>query len=298
MSIQNITTISKLAEALYDFLPANPHPYADKGISFPGCANRVGVGNFWLGGSKRPAVTQLLQATLERNTGKFCPLLLAIVETAIPYRLQKQNPITREEVVIINRLVVELGYKIPKLWDPSFLGSLPRKQAVPEQPTTRPDLAALRQQYMELANLSPQERGYAFQHFLSELFVAFGLAPRDAFRLKGEEIDGSLVLDKDTYLIEAKWHKRLTGQGDLLIFQGKISGKAAWSRGLFISYLGFTQDGLEAFSRGKSTNMIGMDGLDLFYIVEGRLGLTEAILRKARRAAETNEFFVSLQELI
>ena len=58
-----------------------------------------------------------------------------------------------------------------------------------------------------------------------------------------------------------------------LIFREKVESKAAWSRGLFVSYSGFTQDGLTAFSRGRSTNFIGMDGRDLYFILDGQLSL-------------------------
>jgi hypothetical protein len=198
----------------------------------------------------------------------------------------------------VNRLIKELGYKIPELWDPSFLERLPRKEAQPLAAGDHPNLASLKQQYMELASLSPHERGYAFQRFLIGLFGAHGLTPRAPFRLNGEEIDGSMELDGDTYLLEAKWHKDRTGQTDLLAFKGKIDGRATWSRGLFISYLGFTTEGLEAFARGRGTNIIGMDGVDLLYVVEGKIGLKQLIQAKARRAVEGNEFFVPVLHLL
>jgi hypothetical protein len=47
-----------------------------------------------------------------------------------------------------------------------------------------------------------------FEGFLNELFAGFGLAPRGAFRLVGEQIDGSFRLHGQTYLVEAKWHDR------------------------------------------------------------------------------------------
>ena len=53
---------------------------------------------------------------------------------------------------------------------------------------------------------SPQERGLRFKIFLSDVFAAFGLAPRGSFRIVGEQIDGSFRLHTETYLVEAKWH--------------------------------------------------------------------------------------------
>jgi len=86
-------------------------------------------------------------------------------------------------------------------------------------------------------------------------------------------------------------------EADLLVFSGKVGGKAKWSRGISVSISGFTTDGLEAFARGKSTNIIAMDGLDLFHVVNGTLDLRTVIERKARAAAETNRTFVPVREL-
>ena len=80
-------------------------------------------------------------------------------------------------------------------------------------------------------------------------------------------------------------------------FSGKVTGKATWSRGLFISHSGFTPDGLEAFARGKPTSIICMDGLDLYHVIEGKLELRQVLEKKARRAAETNHAFVPVREL-
>ena len=145
--------------------------------------------------------------------------------------------------------------------------------------------------------VDPQARGYAFETFLKDLFEAFKMAPRDAFRLVGEQIDGSLQFQAETYLIEATWRNEPVGQEELLAFSGKVAGKARWSRGLFISYAGFTEEGLEAFARGKPTAIVCMAGLDLYDILDKKLDLRTVLERKARRAAETNEAFVPARQL-
>jgi len=68
--------------------------------------------------------------------------------------------------------------------------------------------------------------------------------------LVGEQIDGSIEFEGNIYLIEAKWQNALVGNADLLVLHGKVGGKATWSRGIFISYSGFTKEGLEAFLKG------------------------------------------------
>jgi len=300
---QQIQVISEIANLIYNFLPANPHPYADPNISFPGCANKVGLGDYWIGGSKRPAISQLIRQTLDKSRDKFCQLIIEIVMTSILYRANKKNPVTKEEIESLNKLIIGVGFKIPELWDLKFLNGLPTnkadKETIIEKPTEdiSEQIKKLRQEYIELAKLEPQARGYAFQDFLTKIFTVYGLKPKSAFRLIGEEIDGSFELNGDTYLLEAKWQAKQTSEKDLGVFSIKVAGKSIWSRGLFISYAGFTSDGLIAFARGKQTNIIGMDGQDLFFILDGKLKLDKAIQLKARRAAETNDFFISVYQL-
>jgi hypothetical protein len=159
-------------------------------------------------------------------------------------------------------------------------------------------LSALETDLLRLERIDALQRGFAFEKFLKELFEAHALAPRSSFRLVGEQIDGSFELNADVYLVEAKWQAKQTGLEDLLVFQGKVESKSTWSRGLFISYGDFSPDGLTAFARGRATNMIGMSGQDLYFILSGKALLTDVIEQKARRAAETGEFFVPVLELI
>lgn len=137
---------------------------------------------------------------------------------------------------------------------------------------------------MSLSTRPPHERGYKFETFLQKLFDAFGLKAERPFRLTGEQIDGSFILDADTYLVEAKWHNERTGAADLHAFHGKLDQRAAWSRGLFVSYSGFTEDGLIAF--GRARKVICLDGLDLSETFQRQLPLPEVLRRKVRRAVE------------
>ncbi len=300
MNLKEIQAATELADLLYEFLPGKPHPYGKQEVSFPGCAAKLGLSQFWQDGSKKSAIIFLLQNTLERARGKFCNLVIEIVKTAIPYRQQKKNPVTREEILALNKKIAEVGFKIPELWDDSFLQSLPSRQ--PAQPaqtsSNKIDISTLKKEYIDLSGLEPHTRGYAFEKFLNKLFEAFGLSPKAPFRLTGEQIDGSFELDSQTYLLEAKWQKKQSAQEELLIFNGKVEGKSSWARGLFISYIGFTSDGLDAFARGKRTSIIGMDGTDIYFILDGKISLIDAINKKLRSAAETNDFFVSVHALI
>lgn len=156
-------------------------------------------------------------------------------------------------------------------------------------------IARLCADLIELSKLESQPRGYAFEKFLKELFDVHGMEGRDPFRNRGEQIDGSFLLLNETYLLEAKWQNAPTRAGDLHAFHGKVENKAAWARGLFISQSGFTEDGLQAFGRGK--RVICMDGLDLYDILNRGLFLNEVLARKVRRAAETGAPFLRVRDL-
>lgn len=290
--------VNEIANLLYDYLPGKPHPFADQSLSFPGVAQQVGVGKYWAGSSKLPSLTKLLLSTLEYRRDLFCALMIKIVQNGMIYRGNKGNPVTRDEIQKLNEFITKVGFKIPELWDPKFLDSLPSRKPEPvAPPSPTPTVSTgLRQQYNELGVKEPQKRGYAFEQFLNTWFGQEGLSPRGPFRLVGEQIDGSFVIEGDIYLLEAKWQNHQASEADLLVFREKVESKSTWSRGLFISHAGFTKEGLAGFSRGRSTNIIGMDGQDIYFILEGTLSLKDAIQKKARHAAETGEFFVSVFE--
>lgn len=166
------------------------------------------------------------------------------------------------------------------------------------KPTPRIEPAAaldLSARLLKLTSLEPQDRGYAFEEFLKEMFSGYGLSARGPFRLVGEQIDGSFQLGEHTYLLEAKWTNRKVDGPILQAFNAKVNEKASWSRGLLVSYSGFTETGLEAFGRSKS--IICMDGLDLHQILSDQLDLATVLEAKARCAAERGEYFVSVENL-
>ncbi|MCS3798515.1 hypothetical protein [Niastella sp. OAS944] len=175
---------------------------------------------------------------------------------------------------------------------------VPEKTSEKKQEQPQPDLKTLKETYVGLHDLTNQARGFAFQRFLHSLFTAHDLITRSAFRLKGEEIDGSFELGSHTWLLEAKWYSVPTPQSDLLVFNGKVEGKSTWARGIFISYAGFSADGLIAFRHGKRTSIIGMDGNDLLLILDGVVTLQDAIKLKSMKAVENNDFFVPLSALL
>jgi hypothetical protein len=172
--------------------------------------------------------------------------------------------------------------------------AIPAGQA-PATAFDRPRLIRIKAELLALHQLAPQARGYAFEKLLCDIFNVYGLEAREPFRLRGEQIDGSFQLLNETYLLEAKWQGDQTGVADLHTFHGKLEQKAAWTRGLFISNSGFTNDGLAAFGRGK--RVVCMDGLDLHDTMQREIPLNHVLDRKVRRAAETGFPFARVRDL-
>ncbi|ECL8479757.1 restriction endonuclease, partial [Salmonella enterica] len=105
----------------------------------------------------------------------------------------------------------------------------------------------------------------------------------------------SFMLNNETYLVEAKWHSAKTGNADLHVFQGKLEQKVAWARGVFISWAGFTRDGLEAWGKGK--RVICVSGYDLVLMLKNNISFRILMEEKIRRAAETGSLYVKIDEI-
>ena len=165
------------------------------------------------------------------------------------------------------------------------------------RPKVSPEtVAALTSRFMALLKVEPHARGYDFEKFLKDLFNAYGMEARDPFRIRGEQIDGSFQLDGATYLLEARWQNSLTDAADLRAFNAKVEEKAAWSRGLFVSYSGFSEDGLFAFGRGKK--VICMDGRDICETLSRSIPLDKVLMEKARQAASHGPIFRRVADML
>lgn len=153
----------------------------------------------------------------------------------------------------------------------------------------------LRDELNALWPMNAQARGYAFEAYLKTLFDTFHLSAREPFRLTGEQIDGSFQLGHETYLLEAKWLKEPIGVEPLGAFHSKLDQKATWARGLYVSFGGFTDVGLQAFGRGR--RVVCMDGHDIYDALNRNLPINVVLDRKVRHAAETGEPFGPVREL-
>ena len=125
------------------------------------------------------------------------------------------------------------------------------------------------------------------EDLLTRLFMLFDLEPSGPFHVVGAQIDGSFDLDREVYLLEAKWTVTKVNEAALLVLRGKVEGKSQFTRGLFLSINGYTPDAVEAITRGKSPNFMMVDGSHLYRVLEGHMRLDALLRRLVRHLAET-----------
>src|ERR1700722_17094178 len=111
LSLLESQILNELAGLLYKFLPGS----GNNNFSFPMAAAQTGVGEFWIPGSKRPAILRLLEGTLSRKRHRFCSLILAIVRLSMGWRSGREAPLSVAEIDQLNALLLRLEFKIPEL---------------------------------------------------------------------------------------------------------------------------------------------------------------------------------------
>ena len=154
----------------------------------------------------------------------------------------------------------------------------------------------------ELKNISshsdtPQSRGFAFEKYLKKLFEDYNLEPRGSFKIVGEQIDGSFILHNEVYLLEAKWTNKKIDKADLVDFNEKVSSKSGFTRGLFISFSGFSDEALTTFANGRNVRIVLMTVQELAIALSRKLDFTKVLSAKVRALAEEGDFNKSILSL-
>jgi len=308
--------IAEIAELLYSFLPGSGNSNWKGHVTFKTVAEKVGVGDFWQPGSKIPMITGLLEHTLDHRRSQFEPLILEIIRASLIYRQKQGNSVTPEEIDKLNGLIVEVGFKFPDLWDPDFKASLradgaTRAKEHVEQALIHEqlrvtqcskrisDLTDIKKDFFALhEQKNRQDAGIQFETILNRLFELHELSPREPFRVTGEQIDGSFELDHEVYLLEAKWQQDPTSENDLLVFRGKIEGKSKYTRGVFVTINGLSQDAAEAITQGKQPSFFVMNGHDITMLLEDNMSLTDFLRKRQRLLAEEGRVVLLYSELL
>ena len=200
--------------------------------------------------------------------------------------MQARELVTDEKKEIFQKCT-EIGYRL--------IGkkvSAKTVDTVPESQKIEFDFKKYLNELKDLADYhdNPQARGYQFERYLNRLFKDCALEPRESFRIKGEQIDGSFVLRNDIYLLEAKWTNKPTEKSDLVVFNEKVSSKSGFTRGLFISFAGYSSDAVETFCNGREVKIVLMTVQELAVALTREMDISTVIWNKVRALAEEDNY--------
>jgi hypothetical protein len=166
-----------------------------------------------------------------------------------------------------------------------------------DQRATKLRLAELKARYLEIVQMQPRPRGFALEPFLRDLFDTFDLDPKASFKISGEQIDGGFTLDSEHFILEAKWEETPADRAALDIFAAKVDRKSENTLGLFVAVSGFNDAAIEAHSKPRS-QLILMDGADLYAVLDDRIDLRELLRRKRRHAAMTGDIRLTAAKIL
>lgn len=200
--------------------------------------------------------------------------------------MQARELVTDEKKEIFQKCT-EIGY-----WLIGKKVSAKTVDIVPESQKIEFDFKKYLNELKDLADYhdNPQARGYQFERYLNRLFKDCALEPRESFRIKGEQIDGSFVLRNDIYLLEAKWTNKPTEKSDLVVFNEKVSSKSGFTRGLFISFAGYSSDAVETFCNGREVKIVLMTVQELAVALTREMDISTVIWNKVRALAEEGNY--------
>lgn len=160
------------------------------------------------------------------------------------------------------------------------------------------ELAQLKEEFHQLSVEADRNKaGLALERLLNRLFELFGLQPRQPFRIEGEQIDGSFVLDGHVYLLESKWERNPLPEADLLVFRGKIEGKSTFTRGVLIALNDVSTQARHAITQGKAPSFFVVNGYDLMMVLSGAMSLPEFLRKRVRLLAEEGRMCAPFSEL-
>lgn len=144
-------------------------------------------------------------------------------------------------------------------------------------------------QYKDAAG--KRRRGYDFEQYLFDCFEKSGFEIQRPYKTSGEQIDGGIYIDGQWYLVEIKWHMQKLPVSEVYAFKGKVDGKLTGTRGLFISWSGYSEECADALSLGKELNVILFDAHD---VENGeKTGWQQVFKEKLRFAALHGEVYAT-----
>jgi hypothetical protein len=135
-----------------------------------------------------------------------------------------------------------------------------------------------------ITSIERQAAGFDLEDIIKELFTLFEIDYKKSYKTNTQQIDGYFKFDSFNYLVEAKWRKDLPNESEIGAFQRKVKTKLESTRGIFISMNGYREEVISQFNGHNC--IILFCGIDLTYILEGRIDLLELLSIKIDKASQ------------
>jgi Restriction endonuclease len=152
------------------------------------------------------------------------------------------------------------------------------------------DFEPLRRMFERLRSMeNRQAAGLLLERLLWRLLYLYRLQPGEAFRVEGQQIDGSFKLDGSLYLLEAKWTTDKLGGEAINWFDKKVRSKSRYTRGLLVSVNGYTEPALKEYRTNSQPAALLIDGAHLEHVLHGKERLPEMLTRLSDHFDRTGE---------
>lgn len=130
-------------------------------------------------------------------------------------------------------------------------------------------------------NITSQKKGFEFEKIFYDIVEFENIEHCRPYRTNSkEQIDGSLKIENNNYLVELKFTKDEVNFSTLSTLQGKLSTKGNYPRGIFLSMEGFSNGAVLNQFSSINKNIILMDSSDFINILENRITLNELLIKK------------------
>ena len=167
-----------------------------------------------------------------------------------------------------------------------------RQQAI----RSKTDLATLKSRLDSLCqHLGTQQGGYSFQDWFYDLMDFFDVDNRRPYVVDGRQIDGSIIIDGTTYLVELKFTASQADAPDIDSLVKKVNDKADNTMGEMVSMSSFSSVALNEASFSKSPLLL-LDHSHLYMVLGEIISFPDAVRRIRRHSSQEGKAFLATTE--
>ena len=156
------------------------------------------------------------------------------------------------------------------------------------------DLIKLKNEFECLHNeIGTQNGGYAFEKWFFKLVDYCEIVCKKPYKTNGRQVDGAIIIDGTTYLVELKFQKTQADAIDIDSLKAKVSKMADNTMAVMISVSGYSSVAITE-SSGSRTPLLLLDYSHLYLFLSGGMRFDEIITRIRRHSSQTGESYLSV----